>query len=221
MPSLSPPPDTPTPQHLHSSSHEAHPRIPSRRSHGCPSPGLQPHPVLLERRLRLHRLRRPLLRCVDTILDSRAPENLPSRSNIFLPPTGKCPDDGGSPFVNDNVCVCAFGAGGGPRGTGFECDPLKNEGPVAAAAPTPAGDYNPITCSADSECACTGSGTPSCSLCSDDGGSPFVNTKVCVCGFGTGGGPRGTGFECDPAKAEGPKKAPPVGCKRRRRRRRL
>lgn len=133
---------------------------------------------------------------------------------------GNCPDDGGSKFKLLNVCYCELG-GGGPRGTGFECNPERIEGPVSPlGSPTPAptlapSGYKPIVCGSKKQCGCTGSGTVQCGKCPDDGMSKFKEFSVCYCGLADGG-PRGTGYECDPVKLEGPKRS--NACRRRRRR---
>lgn len=161
----------------------------------------------------------------------------------------KCPDDGGSANVNNNVCWCS----GVPSVlTGNECNPLKPNGPKSATCygpgirsqgaagfppvtykpccdgsaavekpndwgkfcPFPNDPYDPILCSAVSECSCTGAGDAQCSKCPDDGGSPNVNNDVCWC---SGVPSAATGNECNPLKVNGPAINP---CGRRRRRRR-
>lgn len=132
----------------------------------------------------------------------------------------KCPDDGGSPFVNQNVCWCSGIPGGGVSGTGSECNPLKTNGP-AAKTPDDGTAYNPILCEAVGECACGGQGDALCALCADDTGSQNQFKKVCVCENIPGGGVSGTGRECNPNRTNGPSKSTkPSGCRRRRRRRR-
>lgn len=129
-----------------------------------------------------------------------------------------CPDDGGSPNVNNDVCWCSDLPFGGTGGQGNECNPLKLNGPQAAQ---PGGsEAAPAAPQAADSATCYGPGIRN----QGPAGFPAVPYKPCCDGNAAAEKPGDWGKFCpsESGSNSAPASTDVAGndCRRRRRRRR-